>query len=81
MSMDGVEFAGNPLGGGFGRAESKVEFDTTAVCDPNRVISPSNKFHADTHETCRRLFKNRPFTYDISRNIALHRTEVLIPYY
>jgi len=58
--------------------KSKVEFDTTAVCDPTALLA--HRINFTPILTKRAAGKNRLFTYDISRNIALHRTEVLIPY-
>lgn len=79
--MDRVGFAGKPLGGGVGRAESKVEFDTTAVCDPTALLAHRINF---TPILTKRA---AGFATDRSRMIlqeiysALRRTEVSIPYY
>jgi len=56
--------------------KSKVEFDTTAVCDPTALLA--HRINFTSILTKRAADKNRLFTYDISRNIAFHRTEVLI---
>lgn len=43
MSTNRVGFGGTVEGGGgeegVGRAESKIEFDTTAVCDPTALLA------------------------------------------
>lgn len=47
-----------------------------ATPPPIRVISPSNKFPADTpgeRAAPAETVRNRPFVYDISRNISRHR--------